>query len=143
MEQVIKTTFCNLRKQGKFRYQWAKLKNSSNIQGERERDVIRNHFSQSIFRQKGRTGNGRRDGQQSAKEAGKIGLTSERGSPRLFRREVARYLLLSVARTQGSPMAPQSAFVLPSHHRDRAVLGLTKRSFPGCENSAGKLRQDW
>ena len=52
---------------------------------ERERDVIRNHFSQSIFRQKkavdGGTDRGT-DGQQSAKEAEKIGLTSERGSRR-------------------------------------------------------------
>ena len=53
--------------------------------------MIRNHFSQSIFRQKAVDGrDGRRDGQaqggradgQSAKEAEKIGLTSERGSRR-------------------------------------------------------------
>ena len=47
--------------------------------------MIRNHFSQSIFRQKkavdGGTDRGT-DGQQSAKEAEKIGLTSERGSRR-------------------------------------------------------------
>ena len=52
--------------------------------------MIRNHFSQSIFRQKAEEGRGqalgKTDGRtadgQSAKEAEKIGLTSERGSPR-------------------------------------------------------------
>ena len=52
--------------------------------------MIRNHFSQSIFRQKAEEGRGqalgKTDGRtadgQSAKEAEKIGLTSKRGSRR-------------------------------------------------------------